>query len=622
VKHSSITYYLRYIICIGFYLVLGGYQPANAQGLIQAKIKSKVRATGHSAMGKVRTSGRMKVSSSKRALKSSLRGGKSGVGYNTDPSLDELIEDEDLKADLYDNTNKKRYVKLLGEWTTMPSDAALLARAKLQAFKDSINNIDRDYFRVTKNIPDGSRPMFIFGWHPHWMGEIYRGYDYGLFNVVSYYSYDINPSTGAAQNPDVMAGFLGSDFVATAQGRGCSALLSVTCHGEENVRYFLDKNMPAQQRFMDSILYILDSTNADGLEINFEGVTADVQDEFFKFVRILSTTVTGARGDTSFIFMSVPSYDPENIYDISKLQDFVDIFIVKGFDFHQTPTGLEKRPPAPLNYSKLVTSSDLSSSVDKYIANLGPLYKDRLVLALPYFGTRWVTDGITEEIEEMNAITYGDIQFDFVMQMDDQFNFPGANLTYDTIINTYKFSYFDYTGVDTLLGDVPYDVTIYFDDSISLARKYQYLQNAGLGGVGIQFLGSDGGFDHLEQLLSDQFTEIITPEEDVYADINEKSKATRENAIYVLAVLLYLAIFIAIGFCAALFNKQTRQVLFDNGRFRLFYMAFFTLLMLSLGGYMGLFKGATVPLLVGVSFGAVMSWIGWKMLSKKKSLTP
>jgi hypothetical protein len=114
-------------------------------------------------------------------------------------------------------------------------------RAQAQAIKDSLSNLDRGSFRVTKKIWDDSRTMVVFGWHPHWMGELYRSYDYQLFNVVSYYSYDINPDNGAPQNSDVMAGFLGSDFVSNAHDKGCSALLSITCHGEQNVMRFLSQ---------------------------------------------------------------------------------------------------------------------------------------------------------------------------------------------------------------------------------------------------------------------------------------------------------------------------------------------------------------------------------------------
>jgi hypothetical protein len=320
--------------------------------------------------------------------------------------------------------------------------------------------------------------------------------------------------------------------------------------------------------------------------------------------------------------MSVPAYDPDNVYNVAELQDFVDIFVVKGFDFQETPDGLKKMPTAPLNYSPLTSAPDLRTSVDKYIADLGPIYSARLVLALPYYGTRWVTDGITEEVLDMQAITYNDIQFEFVMQIDDYRKYPGAKLRYDSVKTSHVFSYFDYYGIDTLMGDVPADVTIYFDDSLSLQKKYRYLMDSRLGGVGVQFLGNDAGFSHLEQLLSSEFMEMVEPKNEQLAELYEKSNTFRQNSIYALVVLLYLAIFMAIGLCAALFNVQVRQALFDKGVFRIGYMLFFTILMLLVGGYMGLFEGTTIPLLVGVTFGAVISWAGWKYVSQKKSLTP
>lgn len=616
------TIYFNYLICFVFCLFLGNLDVLQAQGVIQTKVKSKVRRTVYKEINTLKASAKLRVKGSKRALKQSLKGRKGNGDPNTDPTLDELIDDAEVKASLYDNKNKKRYVELLGEWTTMPSDAELLARAKLKAIQDSLNNIDRKLLRVTKNVWDDSRPMIIFGWHPHWAGEIYRGYDYGLFNVVSYYSYDINPDNGSPQNSAAMAGFLESDFVSNAHDQGCSALLSVTCHGEQNVMRFLSQNVPAQQRFMDSILYILDSTNADGIEINFEGVNSSVKDDFFKFVRILSTTVTGARGDTSFVFLSVPAYDPENIYDIGKLQNFVDIFVVKGFDFQETPNGLKKMPTAPLNSSPLSSMVDLRTTVDKYIANLGPLYSDRLILSLPYFGTRWFTDGITEEILNMDAITFSDIQFDFVMEQDNFLKYPEAEDYYDATQNCRVFKYKDYYGIDTSLGQVPVDVTLYYDDTTSLRTKYRYLIDSRLGGVGVQFLGNDSGFERLENLLSNEFMEMVVPYHEDLEKLKEKNNEFRQNSIYVLVVLFYLSIFMAIGFCVALFKRSVRQALFDNGKFRLAYMIFFTFLLLLLGGYMGLFKGATFLLLVGVGFGAVVSWGGWKYFTRKKTLTP
>lgn len=585
-------------------------------------VKSTSRRAAAAPERVLKRAGRQKALATKRSLKRSLKGGRVAPVDRDNPTLDKLIEDEERRESLTDNNNDVRYVELLGVWATMPSDAELDLRAQIKAIEDSLRNIDRKLLRETRMVWDDSRPMIIYGWHPYWMGDLYKGYDFGLFNVVSYYSYDIDPSQGGPQNPRVINQFLASEFVQTAQDQGCSALLSVTCHGENNARIFLNNNNIAQRRLIDSLIYILDSTNADGIEINFEGVNVELKDDFYRFIRTLSTNITAARGDTSFIFLTVPAYDPDEVYDLSLLQNFVDIFVVKGFGFEQTPDKLVKGPTSPLNYNKITKKPDVRSTVDNYLATLGPLYSDRLILAVPYSGTLWYSDGVTEEVLDMQYVTFDDIQFDFLMQIDNYERYPGVRAGYDSVENYHYFKYYDYYNVDTMAGDIPVDVTLYYDDTMSLRKKYQFIINNRLGGVGVQFLGNDAGFYRLESVLSDEFMVYVKPVNEKLKELNDRSNNFRENSIYLLAVLFYIAIFMSIGFCAALFNVNVRQALFQGGRFRILFMLFITVLILLLGGYMGLFKGTTLPLLVGVIFGALMSWIGWQYFSKRKSMTP
>lgn len=616
----------RYFGVLLCFLLMGSLQTATAQRNIGQSIENRVKSKSKQAVRRqistLKIKSKTTAYSSKRALKTSLRDGAKMPETDGEPTLDELIVDNETKDELSDNNNEKRYIQLFGEWLNMPSDAELAEMERYQRYLDSLRNLGRDQLRVTKNIWDDSRPMVIYGWHPHWMGDLYKGYDYGLYNVVSYYSYDINPSTGGTLNPSIMANFMRSEFVETAHSQECSALLSVTCHGEENLRQFLVNNPAAQRRLMDSVLFILDSTNADGIEINFDGVNPELKNDFVRFVRVLSSTVTAARGDTSFIFMSVPPYDPKNVYDISLFEEYVDIFVVKGFNFHRTPDGLAKMPSSPFNYTALSTAPDLRMAVDKYMANIGPLFSGRLILALPYSGTLWYTDGVTDEVLDMRSVTYSDIQFDFVMQIDNYEKYPGARLRYDSMQTCYVFSYYDYYGVDTLLGDVPVEVNLYFDDSLSLAKKYDYIFKSRLGGVGVQFLGNDMGFYHLEFLLSSTFMEDIDIEDPRLAEAKARGNWFRRNSIYILTIIFYISIFVAIGFCLALFRQSTRQKLFEEGRFRVIFMLFLTFLVLMLGGYAGLFRGATVTLLVGIVFGALMSWVAWKIISRRQSMTP
>lgn len=599
-------------------LTLAIGQEALGQAKIISKVKTRATAESRDAvrteLNALKQSARIRTNGAKKALPHSLK--DAGQEYTaSNKTIGALIKEPTVRTSLEDNENHTRFVELFREWFNMPSDNALALEAKLKAIRDSLARIDSTQFREPMMIWDNSRPMIIFGWHPHWMGNAYKSIDFDLMNVVSFYSYDINPIDGTAQNPAVISSFLGSDFVPLAHEKGCGALLSISCHGQDNVTTFLENNMAAQQTLLDSILTVLDSVNADGVEINFEGVDLKQKENLIKFVRVLSKNLTAARGDTSFVFMSVPAYDPDNIFDLSKLEPYVDVFIVKGFDFQNTPNGQKIGPVAPLNYSLVSQEHDLRNAVEKYEANIGPYNTGRLILALPYYGTKWTVQGASMDVLNMETLTYTDLMFDYVMNVND---YPTSEVRYDSSKATYIWSYTDSFSNKA----APIEYIIYFDNILSYKTKYEFIKSYRLGGVAVQSLGYDAGFDGLKQVLANEFTVIKIPSVGAMGQLGTISATIRSYGIYVLALLMYTAIFVSIGFCGALFNRNIRRKLFLNGRFRVAYIIFVAVLILFLGGYLGLFEGARSPLIIGVLIGAFIMWLYWKYSTKKMAARP
>ncbi|MCP4442088.1 MAG: hypothetical protein GY810_24525 [Aureispira sp.] len=588
----------------------GGVLGVTSRKIVQ-KAKTKTRSKIRKKISGVKSTAKNRVKGSKKALGRSMKGGGGYTYVSSEPTLDQLIEDPEAKSEISDRNNKQRFVKLFGEWWAMPSDSELKYRERLKAIKDSLSRIDSAQFRVPRRVYDDSRPMVIFGWHQHWMGDLYKGYDYSLLNVVSYYSYDIDPEYGGATNPEVVQDFVAGDFVTTAQESGTDVLLSISLHGEENIGTFLNQNPLAQRLLIDSLVYLLDTTKANGIEINFEGVTDAYKDDFIKFVQVLSHNLVAARGDTCFIMMSVPAYDPDNVYDLARLEKFVDMFIIMGYNFHESPNGLYKMPVAPLNYNAMAGEYDLRKAVDKYVANIGPLHTDRLILALPYFATKWETQGSDDVL--IDYLTYSDVQFDYIMG-----DYPESTTEFDSSLTTHVWRYKQQTDSTAL----PVETTIYYDDVKSLRKKYQFLIGSRLGGVGLWALGYDSGFNDLNETLIDEFTTVEIPENEQLVLLKKASSTSQRSGTYALTILFYMSIFMACGFCMALFNVKTRQALFTNGRFRLFYLGFFTLLILILGGYLGLFEGTTSTLMIGVVVGSVLSWLGLRFINNQQAKQP
>lgn len=613
-KSFKLTNLFTGVLIFAFFLMVG---EVHAQGIMTIrnkmiqKGKAQVRGKIRKDIAGVKSTAKNRVKGSKKVLGKSLKGGGGFTIVRGEPTLDELIVNPEAKAEIADRNNKQRFVKLFGEWWAMPSDSELKYKERLQAIKDSLSRIDSAQFRVPRMVYDNSRPMMLFGWHQHWMGDLYKGYDYSLLNVVSYYSYDVDPEYGGATNPEVVKDFVESDFVSTAQEAGTGVVLSISLHGEDNIATFLNQNPLAQRLLIDSLVYLLDTTNANGIEINFEGVTDNYKDDFIKFVQVLSHNLIAARGDTCFIFMSVPAYDPNNVYDLARLEKFVDMFVIMGYNFHNTPNGLYKMPVSPLNYNEMAAEFDLRKSVDKYIANIGPINSDRLILALPYFATKWETQGNDDVLVEY--LTYSDVNFDYLME-----SWPNDTIQYDSSLTTHIWR----SKVQPDSNDLPIETTIYYDDVRSLRKKYQFLVSSRLGGVGIWALGYDSGFDKLNEALIDEFTTIEIPENEHLIMLKKASDTSQSTGVYALTILFYISIFMACGFCMALFNISTRQALFTNGRFRLFYLGFFTVLILILGGYLGLFEGTTSTLMIGVVLGSVLSWLGLRFVNNQQAKQP
>ena len=114
---------------------------------------------------------------------------------------------------------------------------------------DSLNNV------FYKNIgeKDSIDPKYqVISWHPYWMEDAYKYYNYDLLTMLSFYSYDIDPATGLNKNYDILEKFITDSvpkFVKN-QNEDVEVLLSITLFGSDNNELFLG-NREAQNNFID-----------------------------------------------------------------------------------------------------------------------------------------------------------------------------------------------------------------------------------------------------------------------------------------------------------------------------------------------------------------------------------
>jgi len=534
--------------------------------------------------------------------------------YN--PTLDEAINDEEVKEDIVNRENKTRFVSLFAQWWMMPNELEMQARLRLAAMRDSLNQIDSAAYRVPKIVRD-DQFVTVFGWHPHFNGNTYKSYNYELLTAIAYYSYDIDPYTGGYLDSNVIHDFLGGDkpedgIVPTAHENDCKVLLSISSHSEDNNATFLEPyNNDARQNLIDQVVYLLDTSKADGIELNFENIPLEYKTEFYKFVRQI-TYVLRSINPNYAVCMSVPAYDPPGIFNLSRMKDDIDFFIIKGFDYQNDPNevlGFKKSHNAPLNYSPASGEADLRSTIERYIAAIGPYHANRLILALPNYGTLWETTD--QGYEMLDYVPYSEVMYNYVLK--------------DKGLSKLDSNYYSFvwSKLDTLDGGRNIQETeLYYDDVASLRIKYRFLQSYGLAGVGVWPLGYDVGFDQVWNTLAEEFTTIEIPELPGLEKLRNGTKRARRSSPIVLSVLLFWAIFASAGFCMALFNTNVRQTLFRKGRFRMIFLSFFTALIILIGTYFGLFEGKTSMLVVGVVLGSFFAYGIIVIMNKQRAKAP
>lgn len=354
----------------------------------------------------------------------------------------------------------------------------------------------------------------IYGWHPYWHGSsVFNNYNYSLISTFSYFSYELNPSTGSYNN---IHSWKTTNSINLAKAAGSKVELCVTNFGTTNNVTFLT-NQTAWVRLADSLIVLLNYRNADGVNIDFEGIPGSQRNNFTAFITYLNTRFSEDRPGTS-ITMALYAVDWTNVFDIAALNPLVDAFIVMGYDYHYS-ADVQAGPVSPLYHGTQWGTYTLSRTADYYLNQGASAFK--LLMGVPYYGYDWKTNSTavpSSTVETGVARLYNYLKN----------NFFG---TYTRLWDQHSFSpYFIYTsGGQTR--------QCWFEDEESLAYRYDMVLNKQMGGIGIWALGYDNGYDELWDLLQEKFTDCSTNSSGIFYDSGGPlgSYRNNENSVFTLA---------------------------------------------------------------------------------------
>ena len=354
--------------------------------------------------------------------------------------------------------------------------------------------------KINNYLPYNTQHMLdtsyeVFGWHPYWCGDAYKSYNFTLLSMVSYFSYEVNPETGFYSS---IHNWRETALVDSAKKYDSKVLLTISNFGADNNRKLL-RSTESKKNLIATAITLIREREANGLTLDFENVPKSEKDLYINFIIDLATNMR--QEDEEYILtIALPAVDFEKVYAFEEINQYVDYYIMMGYEYHGENSELAG-PVAPLNNGSKWNGFNLAGSVDEYLANGVPPKK--FLMGIPYYGAEWITHDLKFPSTSKEFIKYHSYR-----QAQRLTGENGGKMDDESLSKYHTYS------------DMSYNYRqLWYEDSASLAAKYDWVKENKIGGIGIWALGYDNGHNELWKLLANKFA---------YSD-EEKKKIQRSR---------------------------------------------------------------------------------------------
>lgn len=324
----------------------------------------------------------------------------------------------------------------------------------------------------------------VYGWHPYWVGNTYQNYDWDLLSHFSYFSYEVNAIDGSANDTH---GFATSAAVTAAINSGNTKVtLCVTLFSNHAT---LLNNSTSKQTLITNLINLIQNRGAHGINIDFEGLPSSQKTNFANFMVDLANQMHTAIPN-SHVSTVLYAVDWNDVFDFTIMNAAVDHYIIMGYDYYwrgSSTTG----PNDPLFHFGSTYNFTLSKSVSYYLDKGAP--KNKLVLGLPYYGRQWAAASTTvpsNTTAQGTAVLYKDLM-------------TNANGFYST--GNHQFDNDSYTDIYVFNNSGTKQCFITKDTGFR--KRLEFINNAGIAGLGIWALGYDDGYNTFWSAIEDYLTD-------------------------------------------------------------------------------------------------------------------
>jgi spore germination protein YaaH len=452
----------------------------------------------------------------------------------------------------------------------------------------------------------------VYTWYPYWMGDAWMSYDFNLISTISFFSFKIDPKTGSYLNPDQIAQWRETSLFDSTSKYNTKTLLNMALEGEENHQEFLE-NEALWNVTLDSVASLLAGRNADGIEIEFLGIPEENAGKFLDFVNFMRNNLDYRFISKKMVVSVVIPSDPKTFFpNLIELDEYVDLFIVKGLDYHEIDPSIPAVSPLRADTPNGLS---LENTLSEYLEN--GLNAEKSILALPLYGAQW--SGSWDGNEGFYSTTFDKkvtlSEISRIYQSKDSSYVINPELDELTMTNYFFLEFPDGSSIDC-----------WYDDEYTLSKKMDLALFNKFKGVGLWALGYDLGSDAVWKLVENKFTSDTVYIKDPIAEIEgypikiASFLGKYENLFVVTFSILTIMLFATLAL--AFSDWRFRDTILARQLYRLIFLSVCVLLFVPIFSYFGILEGSNWRLLLLFILGAISSYYVQKYGSLMKINKP
>jgi spore germination protein YaaH len=352
----------------------------------------------------------------------------------------------------------------------------------------------------------------VYGWHPYWSNGSQTNYDWNGLTDLCYFAYEVSSSTGNATNTH---GWATAQVVTDAQTNGVNVTLCATMFSGHTA--FLASSS-AKQTLITNLINMVQARNAHGVNIDFESMSSSNSAGFTSFMIDLCTQMHAAIPGSE-VSIALAAVDFGGVFDMAALNSHVDLFIIMGYDYYYSGSSTAG-PEDPLYNFLTSYNYTLSKSISYYLSQ--GTTRSKLLLGLPYYGREWSTSTGT-----IPGTTTGSTNTVLYNVLRNNTNGYYNNRQWDA--NSFSAWYPSQRGGQWW--------QCFADDASSMKKRFDIVNQTGIGGIGIWALGYDDGYTDYWNLIQSEFTDCATvPCTDTIYDLGGPNRNYNSNEKYTYTI--------------------------------------------------------------------------------------